>query len=98
HTTGIKIPRVASLCWEPSHARFPLTARSYESEDLPPSVLILNPLSHKTSCTKCVAYFHEEVPGKDAFGVNYGNTNNFLDNPSKIHRINILALNPEIKF
>ncbi|MCE2698654.1 MAG: hypothetical protein LW859_14775, partial [Anabaena sp. 49633_E8] len=30
-TTGIKIPRVASLCWEPSHARFPLTARSYDS-------------------------------------------------------------------
>jgi hypothetical protein len=56
------------------------------------SVLILNPLSHMISCTKCVAYFYEEVPGIDAFGVNYGNTNNFLENPSKRHRINILPV------
>ena len=46
-------------------------------------VLILNPLSHKTSCTKCVAYFYEKVLGTDVFGEIYGNTDNFLDNPSK---------------
>ena len=54
-------------------------------------MLILNPLSHKTSCTKCVAYFYEKVPGTDAFGVNYGNTNNFPGNRSKTHKINILG-------
>ncbi|MBD2277979.1 hypothetical protein H6F99_06510 [Aphanizomenon flos-aquae FACHB-1040] len=28
-------------------------------------------------------YFYEKVHGTDVFGVNYGNTNNFSDNPSK---------------
>jgi len=31
------------------------------------------------------------VPGTDAFGVNYGNTNNFPGNRSKTHKINILV-------
>ncbi len=32
------------------------------------------------------------MPGTDAFGVNYGNTNNFPVNRSKAHKINILVL------
>jgi hypothetical protein len=31
-------------------------------------VLILNPLPHKTSCTKCVVYFYAKASVPEAFG------------------------------
>jgi hypothetical protein len=53
------------------------------------SVLILKPLFHKILCTKYVAYFYKKSSVPVAFGVNYGNTHNFRDIPSKTHKINI---------
>jgi len=36
-------------------------------EKVDPSVLILKPLRHKTSCTKCVAYVYEKASVPEAF-------------------------------
>ena len=63
-------------------------AGTENKHELPPSNGAEMPLIFGDAVVVGAGEFNEK--DYDAFGVNYGNTNNFLDNPSKIHRINIV--------
>ena len=47
------------------------------------SFAIFTPYPIRLHAQNVPPYFYEKVLGTDVFGINYGNTNNFLDNPSK---------------